>query len=257
MFYYQVKVAQKPSNYADERKLITRIFYQHKGRYGYRRIYWTLRNRGIQINHKTVYKLMRELGLKSTVRPKKYRSYKGELAYAAPNKLDRNFFASKPDEKWVTDVTEFKIKGQKVYLSPIIDLFNQEVVSYQVTKHVRLPLVLDMLKGAISKLPKGVQPLLHSDQGWQYKHKLYVRTLRERGIEQSMTRKGNCLDNAVAENFFSLLKAEMYHGQHFENADDLIRSIKEYIHYYNTERIKVKLKGLTPIEYRNQALKVA
>ena len=200
---------------------------------------------------------MAQLNLKSTVRIKKYRSYRGESGTVAPNVLERDFSATQPDEKWVTDVTEFKVKEQKVYLSPVVDLFTQEVVAYRVAKNACLPLVTDMLAEAISKLKPNSKPIIHSDQGWQYRHRQYQKKIAESGLTQSMSRKGNCLDNAVAENFFALLKTEMYHNQSFEDADALIEQIKEYIEYYNTKRIKVKLKGLTPIEYRTQALKAA
>lgn len=197
------------------------------------------------------------LNLKSTVRPKKYRSYRGDVGKTAPNYLKRDFTASKPNEKWVTDVTEFKVKEQKVYLSPIIDLYNQEVIAYKVAKNARLTLVTAMLKSGLSRLTKGQKPLLHSDQGWQYRNYQYQKQLSNHGVKQSMSRKGNCLDNAVAENFFGLLKSEMYHGYHFRDADELIENIDEYIEYYNTKRIKAKLKGLAPVEYRNQALRAA
>lgn len=256
-FYYQTKASKRPDSYADERALITSIFHQHKGRYGYRRIHLELRNQGIMINHKTVQRLMGQLNLKSTVRPKRYRSYKGDIGKTAPNILNRDFTTNRPDEKWVTDVTEFKVKEQKVYLSPVVDLFTQEIVAYNVTKNARLPLVTDMLTSALSKLKAGEKPIIHSDQGWQYRHRSYQQMVAKNGLTQSMSRKGNCLDNAVAENFFALLKTEMYHGKHFKDADALIEQIKEYIEYYNTKRIKVKLKGLTPIEYRNQALQAA
>ena len=200
---------------------------------------------------------MMQLGLKSTVRPKKYRSYRGETGKAVTNALERDFEASQPDEKWVTDVTEFKVKGQKVYLSPVIDLFTREVVTYKVGQRADLRLVTGMLEEAISTLTPESKPMIHSDQGWQYRHRAYQKQLNDHGLAQSMSRKGNCLDNAVAENFFALLKTEMYHNQHFEDAGDLMKQIKEYIEYYNTKRIKVKLKGLTPIAYRNQALKAA
>lgn len=200
---------------------------------------------------------MAQLGLKSTVRLKKYRSYRGESGKVAPNVLKRDFSATKPDEKWVTDVTEFKVKEQKVYLSPVVDLFTQEVVAYKVAKNARLPLVTDMLTEALSKLDGGSKPVIHSDQGWQYRHRSYQEKVVDSGLTQSMSRKGNCLDNAVAENFFALLKTEMYHNQSFKDANDLIEKIEEYIEYYNTKRIKAKLKGLTPIEYRNQALQAA
>ncbi|WP_392560039.1 IS3 family transposase [Orbus mooreae] len=198
---------------------------------------------------------MRELNLKSTVRPKKYRSYRVEMGKTAPNRLKRKFKVSKPNKKWVTDVTEFKVNEQKIYLSPIIDLYNQEVIAYSVAKNARLTLVTDMLKKGISRLKNKQNPLLHSDQGWQYRNPIYQKQLADNGIKQGMSRKGNCLDNAVAENFFGLLKSEMYHGQHFKDADELIEKIEEYIEYYNTKRIKVKLKGLTPVAYRNQALR--
>lgn len=257
VFYYQVKVSKRSDNYANEREQITSIFHEHKGRYGYRRIHLELRNQGVVLNHKTVQRLMGQLNLKSTVRPKRYRSYRGDMGKTAPNTLARNFVATHPDEKWVTDVTEFKVKEQKVYLSPVVDLFTQEVIAYKIAKNARLPLVTDMLTSAISKLDVGAKPIIHSDQGWQYRHHAYQNTVAKSGLIQSMSRKGNCLDNAVAENFFALLKTEMYHGKSFKDADDLIKQIEEYIEYYNTKRIKVKLKGLTPIEYRNQALRAA
>ncbi len=257
VFYYQVKASKKPNAYKHELTLIKAIYHEHKGRYGYRRIHLELRNQGVMLNHKTVQRLMAKLNLKSTVRPKKYRSYKGGAGKTAPNVLERDFKATRPDEKWVTDVTEFKVKDQKVYLSPIVDLFNQEVIAYKIAKNARLPLVTDMLKDAIDKLDGHSKPIVHSDQGWQYRHKAYQKKLVEHGLKQSMSRKGNCLDNAVAENFFGLLKTEMYHGHNFKDADELVEKLDEYIEYYNTKRIKVKLKGLTPIEYRNQALQAA
>ncbi|MCP4598556.1 IS3 family transposase [Neptuniibacter sp.] len=257
VFYYQLDVSRRPDNYGCEKQLIVSIYHEHKGRYGYRRIHWELKRRGVMLNHKTVQKLMAQLDLKSTVRPKKYRSYRGEVGSITPNVLERDFSATKPDEKWVTDVTEFKVKEQKVYLSPVVDLFTREVVAYSIAKTARLSLVMDMLEQAISNLTPKSKPIIHNDQGWQYRHRAYQKQVTGHGLKQSMSRKGNCLDNAVAENFFALLKTEMYHNKSFENADDLIAQIKAYIEYYNTKRIKVKLKGLTPIEYRNQALKAA
>ena len=154
-------------------------------------------------------------------------------------------------------MTEFKVDNEKVYLSPMIDLFNQEVISYEVRKSVALPLVTDMLKTATARLKPNEKPVVHSDQGWQYQNKQYQNHLKEKGLQQSMSRKGNCLDNAVAENFFGILKSEMYHNETFKDVNELIENIKEYIHYYNNERIKLKLKGLSPIQYRNQALAAA
>ena len=257
VFYYHVNRLKTPSAYENELKRIESIYHEHKGRYGYRRIHLALINEGIKLNHKTVQRLMGQLNLKSTVRPKKYRSYRGETGKTADNYLKRDFESSRPNEKWVTDVTEFKVNEQKIYLSPIIDLYNQEVIAYKVAKNARLTLVTDMLQKGISRLKQYEKPLLHSDQGWQYRNHHYQKLLANNGIKQSMSRKGNCLDNAVSENFFGLLKSEMYHGQCFQDADELIEKIEEYIEYYNTKRIKAKLKGLTPVEYRNQALQAA
>lgn len=254
MFYYHAKGWVEVDKYKSEKAQIQAIYHEHKGRYGYRRIHLALKRKGVELNHKTVQRLMQQMGLKSTVRPKRYSSYKGGAAKAAPNILARDFSASRPDQKWVTDVTEFKVKEQKVYLSPMIDVFNQEVVAYRVDTHSRLPLVTDMLKEAVRTLSPSAKPIVHSDQGWQYHHGSYRKILKDNGLTQSMSRKGNCLDNAVAENFFALLKTEMYHRQEFKDAEELIDKIKEYIKYYNTKRIKVKLKGLTPKEYRDQAL---
>lgn len=257
VYYYHCKsLRQAPPDKVVQTQ-IAQLYHEHKGRYGYRRITMSLRLSGMNINHKRVQRLMGELGLKSKVRPKRYTSYKGEVGKITPNLIQREFTADKPNQKWVTDVTEFKVGEQKVYLSPVIDLFNQEVVSYEVRKSVRLSLVTDMLKKATAKLGLHETPIVHSDQGWQYQNKQYQQQLKEKGLKQSMSRKGNCLDNAVAENFFGLLKTEMYHNEVFKSADELIETIKEYIDYYNNKRIKLKLKGLTPIEYRNQALAAA
>jgi putative transposase len=257
VFYYHVNRLKAPRAYEYELARIKAIYDEHKGCYGYRRIHLALSKEGSKLNHKTVQRLMKALNLKSTVRPKKYRAYRGEIGKTAPNLLGRQFNASKPNEKWVTDVTEFKVNEQKIYLSPIIDLYNQEVIAYSIAKNARLSLVTDMLKKGISRLEKGQTPLLHSDQGWQYRNPIYQKQLADNAIKQSMSRKGNCLDNAVIENFFGLFKSEMYHGQHFKDADELIKKIEDYIEYYNTKRIKIKLKGLTPVEYRNQALQAA
>ncbi len=255
-YYHRKKLAVDEPN-AGLKAKIQALYHEHKGRYGYRRITLALRSAGTLINHKRVQRLMNELGLKSKVRPKRYRSYRGHVGRIAPNLVNREFMANVPNQKWVTDVTEFKVGDKKVYLSPIIDLFNREVVSYEVRQSVKLSLVTDMLKSAIDKLSQHEKPIVHSDQGWQYQNKQYQKQLREQGLTQSMSRKGNCLDNAVAESFFGILKTEMFHDEVFKNADDLIEKIKEYIDYYNNKRIKQKLKGLSPIEYRNQALVAA
>lgn len=206
--YYHVKRLAAPDKYADLAAEIQSIYAENKGRYGYRRITDELHNRGFAVNHKTVQRLMKCLCIACYVRAKKYHSYKGEVGRIAPNLLERDFEAEKPNLKWVTDVTEFSLFGQKLYLSPILDPCSRDIVSYTIYEHPVLPMVTDMLNMAFKKIPDQTNLILHSDQGWQYQHKKYQALLKEKGIQQSMSRKGNCLDNAVIENFFGLLKSE-------------------------------------------------
>ena len=248
---------KKTDKYAAVKDEITAIYHENKGRYGYRRITATLHDRGFTINHKTVQRLMEELGLHCRVRMKKYRSYKGEVGNIAPNLLERDFHADKPNQKWVTDVTEISLFGEKLYLSPILDLHSTDLVSYTISDRPILSMVTSMLDKAFEKIPDGTNLILHSDQGWQYQHKQYQRMLREKGIRQSMSRKGNCLDNAVIENFFGLLKSELLYLQKFESMEHFRQELIEYLDYYNNRRIKAKLKGLPPAIHRQQALPVA
>ena len=236
---------------------ITAIYHENRGRYGYRRITAELRNRNLPLNHKTVQRLMKELGLVCRVRMKKYRSYKGEVGKIAPNLLNRDFHAGRPNQKWVTDVTEFSLFGEKLYLSPILDLCSSDLVSYTISERPVLSMVTTMLEKAFEKIPDNTNLILHSDQGWQYQHKQYQRMLREKGIRQSMSRKGNCLDNAVIENFFGLLKSELLYLRDFESMEHFKRELIDYLDYYNNRRIKAKLKGLPPAVHRQQALSAA
>jgi len=236
---------------------ITAIYHENRGRYGYRRITAELRNRNLPLNHKTVQRLMKELGLVCRVRMKKYRSYKGEVGKIAPNLLNRDFHADRPNQKWVTDVTEFSLFGEKLYLSPVLDLCSSDLVSYTISERPVLSMVTTMLEKAFEKIPDNTNLILHSDQGWQYQHKQYQRMLREKGIRQSMSRKGNCLDNAVIENFFGLLKSELLYLQDFESMEHFKRELIDYLDYYNNRRIKAKLKGLPPAVHRQQALSAA
>ena len=195
---------------------------------------------------------MKELGLVCRVRMKKYRSYKGEVGNIAPNLLNRDFRAEKPNQKWVTDVTEFSLFGEKLYLSPILDLCSSDLVSYTISDHPVLSMVTTMLDKAFEKIPDGTGLILHSDQGWQYQ-----QMLREKGVRQSMSRKGNCLDNAVIENFFGLLKSELLYLQEFRSMEHFKQELVAYLDYYNNRRIKAKLKGLPPAIHRQQALSAA
>lgn len=252
-FYYQVKAQQTEDRHAGLKARIRAVYERHKGRYGYRRITAALRQTGEAVNHKTIQRLMQAMGLKSLVRPKKYRSYRGQQA-KIPNVLARQFQAQQPNQKWVTDVTEFNVRGEKLYLSPVMDLYNGEIVSYVMQKRPHFPLVGNMLKKALATLADTDTPLLHSDQGWQYHMPAYRRQLAAYGLTQSMSRKGNCLDNAAMESFFGTLKSEFFYLNRFESVVQLQAGIRQYIHYYNHERIRTKLKGLSPVQYRTQAL---
>lgn len=257
-FYYYINKQKQSDKYIHIKEEIVSIYNENKGRYGYRRITLELNNRGYKINHKTVLRLMNILGLKSIVRKRrKYCSYKGTIGNIADNLLNRNFKADNPNEKWVTDITEFKVNEDKLYLSPIIDLFNGEVVSFNISKRPVFNQVLDMLSKAFRTIPNGTNLILHSDQGWQYQMKEYQELLKEKGIEQSMSRKGNCLDNSVVENFFGLLKSELFYLKNYSNIEELEKDLIEYINYYNNKRIKSKLKGMSPINYRTHFLQTA
>lgn len=256
-YYYRLKQSKKLDKHHKVKEEISAIYHENQGRYGYRRITLELHNRGYCINHKTVQRLMKELHLKCMVRIKKYRSYKGEIGKIAPNLIQRKFKAEKPNQKWTTDITEFALFGTKIYLSPILDMYNGEIISYNISKRPMLGQVMDMLDKAFAKIPSNTNLIFHSDQGWQYQHKLYQHRLKEKGIRQSMSRKGNCLDNSVMENFFGLLKSELLYLRKFESIEEFWVELEKYIEYYNNKRIKSKLKGLSPVQYRIQSLFVA
>ncbi|MGY3823727.1 IS3 family transposase [Acinetobacter haemolyticus] len=254
-YFYHEQQRKLEDKYSDLKQQIKAIYHQHKGRYGYRRITLALRNMGRIINHKCVQRLMQSMQLKSRIRVMKYRSYKGQVSKIVDNVLQRQFKADRPNLKWATDVTEFNVRGEKLYLSPVIDLFNGEIIAFQTQRRPHYALVKNMLDTALGKLKPDDKPLLHSDQGWQYQMRHYQQQLKQHGLTQSMSRKGNCLDNAVMESFFGILKSECFYGEKFNSVDELEQTVKEYIHYYNHERIKVKLKGLSPVQYRTQSLK--
>ncbi|MCN2181217.1 IS3 family transposase, partial [Escherichia coli] len=241
--YYQLSLQKAKDKYADVKQLIASIFHEHRGCYGYRRIHCELQKRGLKFSGKTVRKLMQQLGLKSPVRLKKYRSYRGNMGLAAENILQRQFKAEAPCEKWVTDITEFRAGGQKLYLSPILDLFNGEIVAWETACRPTEELVKRMLNKGLESLAEGEKPLLHSDQGWHYRIKSYQSALADKGLVQSMSRKGNCLDNAVMENFFGHLKEEIYYRRDYRSVEELENAVNEYITYWNQKRIKLSLGG--------------
>lgn len=256
-YYAIVKSLAKADKHKDVRAKIHQIAESNFGRYGYRRITAVLHKEGFSTNHKVVMRIMKEEGLTSKVRMKKYRSYRGQTGKIADNYINRDFHAAQPNQKWTTDITEFALFGQKLYLSPILDMYNGEIVDYELSKAPVLQQVMNMLDKAFTKIKSTNGIVFHSDQGWQYQHALYQQKLKNHGIIQSMSRKGNCLDNSVMENFFGLLKSELFYLQKFNSIEEIEQKLHEYIYYYNNKRIKLKLKGMSPVEYRTHSRLVA
>ena len=254
-FFHRQTALKAPDRHAELRARIHEVFTEAKGRYGHRRIHAVLVRQGRQVARKTVLKLMREENLACKVRSRRrYSSYKGQVGKIAENKLKREFDAAAPNLKWVTDVTEFKVADRKVYLSPVMDLFDRSVVSFSVSESPTVAFTNESLIGAIGTLAPGEAPMVHSDQGFQYQHASWQKLLSDAGMTQSMSRKGNCLDNAVMENFFGHLKEEMFHHHDFASTDGLIAELGDYIRWYNDDRISLTLECLSPMEYRAQAL---
>ncbi|WP_226376949.1 IS3 family transposase [Oceanobacillus halotolerans] len=257
-YHYHVKNFEIEDSDTELKELITHLFKKFHERYGYKRITKELKKLGHLINHKKVYRIMRELGLKCVKfirKSRKYNSYKGNVGKVAKNRLSRRFNTSIPLQKLVTDITEFKCLGEeKLYLNPMLDLYNGEIVSYGIKKRPTLDLVMEPLKETIEMIKNRAtyRTTIHSDQGWHYQHNQWVRTLKENKIFQSMLRKATCADNASMENFFGILKQEMYYGEELVSYVELKRRIEEYVYWYNHERSKEKLAGLSPVEYRTQ-----
>ena len=253
-YYYHLKQLDKPDKDQELKAEIQSIFIEHKGNYGYRRIHLELRNRGYLVNQKRVQRLMKVLNLQAKMRQKrKYSSHKGDVGKKAENLIQRQFEGSKTMEKCYTDVTEFAIPNstQKLYLSPVLDGFNSEIIAYNLSTSPNLAQVKTMLEQSFTE-KHYENTILHSDQGWQYQHDAYHRFLESKGIQASMSRKGNSPDNGMMESFFGILKSEMFYGyeKSFESLKQLEQAIVDYIDYYNNKRIKVKLKGLSPVQYR-------
>lgn len=251
-YYYQLKELEKADKDTELKAIIQMIYSEHRGNYGYRRIHLELRNRGFCVNHKKVQRLMKEIGLKARIRRQRnYSSYKGEVGKKADNLINRQFEASKPFEKCYTDVTEFALPEGKLYLSPVLDGYNSEIIDFTLSRSPDLKQVQTMLDKAFpAKSYDGT--ILHSDQGWQYQHQFYHHFLAAKGIRPSMSRKGNSPDNGMMESFFGILKSEMFYGleNSYQSLDELEQAITDYIFYYNNKRIKTKLKGLSPVQYR-------
>ena len=269
-YYYWKNRTDPDSKNSDLMDAITTIYTDNHKRYGYRRITLQLKNEGWTVNHKAVKRLMSKLNLYGITPRAKYKSYKGDFNETVDNKLldkrvdtkrhrteyIRDFSTTDVNEKWTTDISEFHIAAGKLYLSPILDMHNREIVSYNISKSPGYMQITDMLNKAFNKFDNLSNLIFHSDQGWQYQMFQYHKALRERGITQSMSRKGNCLDNSPMENFFGKMKNEMFYGHEFEfkTLEQLQKAMEDYIEYYNNERIQVRLKGLTPCQARNQSL---
>ncbi|MDK8670006.1 IS3 family transposase [Corynebacterium sp. MSK195] len=254
-FFYHQKRLSEPDKHAAIKDAIRESFEVNKHRYGYRRVLLDLRNKGWVVNHKLVYKLMRQMGLRAKIRQRRpYISYAGTKSRIADNKLDRKFTPDTPNTVFVSDVTEFRVAGRKVYLSPVMDLFDRSIVAYTVATSPTAAFTAESLTKAIAACAPKPGWMMHTDQGFQYQHSSWRNLISDNGGVQSMSRKANCYDNAVMESFFGHLKTEMYHGEVFDTVEDFNQAIEDYIQWYNTERIQQRLKGLTPMHYRNQAL---
>lgn len=255
-YYYNLS-HPKTDHYADVRPLIHEIYRRTRNGMGYRQVRLALiQEQGLAISRKTVWKLMREEGLFCRIRRKHYNSYKGEVGKMAENLLNRDFQADRPFQKLTTDVTEFALRDGKAYLSPVMDLCGNKIVSWSVKKNQGMGLINEMLDGLFEQLPEGAEPLLHSDQGWQYRMGSYRNKLEKHGLKQSMSRKATCHDNACMEGFFGHLKDELYWGQRFESFEQFEQELDQYIYYWNTKRYQETLGGLAPEEYQAQRLGV-
>ena len=259
-YYYELSktdaVAERNEKLMSE---IRAIFEENKQRYGVRRVYAELKNRGYNVNHKRVQRLMHNMELFGKRPKEKYHSYKGEVGKVADNIINRDFTTTAPLQKWTTDVSQFNFSWGKCYISPILDMNNNEVISYDLALHPNLEQTVRMLDRAFERFPSVEGLIFHSDQGWQYQHAYYRNALKEHGIIQSMSRKGNCYDNCIMETFFGRLKNEMYYGHEKEYAsfEEFSIAVDEYIDYYNNKRIQAKTKWMPPVKYREASMCVA
>ena len=248
-----------------DKKLESLILQIHKENpnYGYRRIYGLLRKQGLLINKKRVHRITKKLGIQVDSfkrKTRKYNSYRGKIGKTAPNRIKQRFETNIPHQKITTDTTELKYyktdeKGRmtihKLYLGPFMDMFNREIISYGISEKPSAESILKALDEAVYITSDcKYRRTFHSDQGWAYQMNYYRNTLKDNKIFQSMSRKGCCYDNAIMENFFALMKQEIYYGKNYYSFEELKVAIEQYIIYYNEQRIKAKLGWLSPVEYR-------
>lgn len=256
-YYYEIRKTDAVADRNEELlSVITDIYTKHKGRYGVRRVYRELINKGYAVNHKRVQRLMHKHNLQGKRPKEKYHSYQGAVGKTADNIVNRDFSTTAPLQKWTTDVSQFKFSWGKCYFSPILDMNNNEIISYNLSESPNLEQITDMLNKAFDKFPNTAGLIMHSDQGWQYQHQTYIDTLEKHEIRQSMSRKGDCYDNCIMETFFGRLKNELYYGYEteYKSFDDFASALDEYIHYYNYERIQAKSKWMPPAIYRETSI---
>ena len=256
-YYYEISktdaVKERNANLSSE---ITNIFNENKERYGVRRVHHELLNRGFKVNHKRVQRIMNQLSLKGKRPKEKYHSYKGDVGKVADNIINRDFSTEKPLQKWTTDVSQFNLPWGKCYISPILDMNTNEVISYNLSLSPNMAQVKDMLNKAFKRFPSVQGLIMHSDQGWQYQHTFYREELKKHGIIQSMSRKGNCYDNCIMETFFGRLKNEMFYGfeKNYPSFEIFSKAIADYIDYYNNRRIQAKTKWMPPSKFRKASM---
>ena len=256
-YYFEVnKVDVVKSKNVELMSEIQEIFDYNKGRYGVRRVHKELVNRGYNVNHKRVQRLMHDMKLRGKCPKEKYHSYKGEVGKVANNVIDRDFSTTAPLQKWTTDVSQFSLPWGKCYISPILDMNTNEIISYDLSLSPNMEQIQRMLNKAFEKFPSVEGLIFHSDQGWQYQHAYFRNALKEHGIIQSMSRKGNCYDNCIMETFFGRLKNEMFYGyeKDYSSFDEFSEAIRKYIDYYNNERIQAKTKWMPAVKYREASM---
>lgn len=254
---YARKAAVKPDKYCWIRLLIVEIYDGSGHAYGFRRVRAELRSKyGVEVGTRVVRAIMKALNLVTlpAKRLQRYDSYRGSVGRTAPNLLNRDFHAERPYEKLLTDITEFHLNGFKVYLSPVVDCFNGEVVSYAISTRPKLDLVMRMVSKAIGQAPEGSSPIVHSDQGWHYQHAEYVKALKKAGWVQSMSRKGCCSDNSACEGFFGRLKNEFFYNHDFSGytPETFMDALGSWIEWHNHRRIKESLGYSSPVTYREE-----
>lgn len=250
-YYWQLKFEDPSYTDLDPRlALVADEFDHHHGVYGYRRIRYELRDKGHHFSRKTVYHLLKAAGRRCKSRVKRYSSFRGTPGQVAPNIVARRFDRNQANHLWLTDVTMFQAAGRRVYLSAIKDVFNGEIVGHSVATSPTVRFVMRSLDNALATRTFGADLIIHSDQGLQYQHKKFVHRLKQAGITQSMSRRGNCLDNAPVESFFGHMKDDMYRGRVFSSVNELEHEINDYIRWYNYQRRQERLGGVSPIEYR-------